>query len=164
MLFRNHYQSGYVTRDMDLARPMVSERVGVTDWVMFEPAEIPVMTPRGPREYRARMALGWSGGLQIELIEPLNDDTRALYSDALAPDGKDYVPRFHHVAVRRATLENLRSEIESLGLPLLMAGEVPGFHFYYVDYREQLGHHVELTWASEEMWAYNKWPANKLVE
>jgi len=54
MLFRNHYQSGYVTRDMDLARPMVSERVGVTDWVMFEPAEIPVMTPRGPREYAAR--------------------------------------------------------------------------------------------------------------
>ena len=164
MLFRNHYQNGYVTRDMDSAKPMVSERFGVTEWVMFDPAEISVMTPPGPREYRTRMALGWSGGLQIELIEPLNDDTRELYSDALAPDAKDYVPRFHHVAVRRATLENLRSEIESLGLPLLMAGEVPGFHFYYVDYREQLGHHVELTWASEEMWAYNKWPANKLVE
>ncbi len=163
MFFRNHYQNGYVTRDLDRALPAVSELCGVSDWVMFDPAEIPVHTPDGPRDYRARMALGWSGGLQIELIEPLNDDTRALYRDALAPDAHDPVPRFHHVAVRRATPEDLASEVAQLGLPLLMRGEVPGFHFCYVDFRAELGHHVEMAWASDKMWAYNQWPDGKPI-
>ena len=46
-------------------------------------------------------------------------------------------------------------------LPLLMHGGVPGFTFYYVDMRRQLGHFVEMTWATDEMWAFNKWPADK---
>jgi len=163
MFFKGHYQNGYVTRDIERAMELASSRFGLSDYVMFDPAELTVATPGGNRAYRARMALAWSGGLQIELIEPLNDDTRELYRDALAPDASDFIPRFHHVAVRRQTLEELQRAIAGIGVPLLMEGEVPGFVFYYVDMRQQLGHHVEMTWATDEMWAYNKWPADRPV-
>jgi len=163
MFFRNHYQNGYVTRDIDRALPLFTSRFGVSEWVTFDPAEILVRTAQGPRDYRARMALGWSGSLQLELIEPLNDDTRELYRDALAPDIADFIPRFHHAAVRRTTLEEMKREVGSLGLPLLMEGEVPGFVFCYIDMRQQLGHHIEIAWASDEMWAFNKWPADKSI-
>jgi hypothetical protein len=163
MFFRGHYQNGYVTRDIDEAKILMSERFGLSDYVMFDPADIEVDTPYGRRAYKSRMALAWSGGLQIELIQPLNEDTRELYRDALAPEAGDFIPRFHHIAVRRPTVETLRHEVEQIDLPLLMEGEVPGFVFYYVDMRQQLGHHVEMTWATEEMWAYNKWPADRPV-
>jgi len=161
MFFKDHYQNGYVTHDIDRAIDLMSTNFGLSDYVMFDPADISVNTPHGPRAYKARMALAWSGGLQIELIQPLNDDTRVLYRDALAADVADYVPRFHHVAVRRPTLEALRAEVKQLGFPFLMDGEVPGFVFYYIDVRPQIGHHVEMTWATDEMWAFNQWPADK---
>jgi len=161
MFFKGHYQNGYVTRDLDRAMALMSDRFGLADYVMFDPADMLVNTPAGTRAYKARMALAWSGGIQIELIQPLNDATCELYRDALAPEPSDFVPRFHHVAVRRETPERLTSEIGRMELPLLMDGGVPGFTFYYVDMRRQLGHFVEMTWATEEMWAFNKWPADK---
>jgi len=161
MFFSGYYQNGYVTHDIDRAMEIASAQFGLSDYVMFDPAEMAVTTPGGARVYRARMALAWSAGLQIELIQPLNDDTRELYRDASARDSSDPVPRFHHVAVRRPTREDLACDVATTGLPLLMNGEVPGFVFYYVDFRRQLGHHVEMTWATDEMWAYNKWPLGR---
>lgn len=161
MFLKGYYQNGYVTHDLDRAKDSVSATLGIDDWVVFDPADVAVTTPRGGKAYKARMTLGWSSGVQIELIQPLNDDTRELYSDALAADISDWTPRFHHIAVRRSSREELEAAVAATNLPLLMSGEVPGFVFSYIDFRAQLGHYVEMTWATDDMWAYNKWPAGR---
>jgi len=161
MFLKGYYQNGYVTHDLDRAKDIVSAACGVGDYLMFDPADLEVMTPAGPRHYLARMALAWSSGIQLELIQPLNDDTRELYRDALVADTADAIPRFHHVAIRRPTRETLENDVAATGMPLLMSGQTPGFVFRYVDFRPRLGHHVEMTWATDEAWAYNQWPTDR---
>ena len=57
MFFKDHYQNGYVTHDIDRAIDLMSSNFGLSDYVMFDPADISVNTPHGPRAYKARMAL-----------------------------------------------------------------------------------------------------------
>jgi hypothetical protein len=48
------------------------------------------------------------------------------YLPYLPPDKTDCSPRFHHMAMRREDLGEMRAEIARLDLPLAFEGEVPG--------------------------------------
>lgn len=162
MLFRGYYQNGYITHDLDMAMDLASRQFGLADYVTFDPTSCVVRTPNGDERYDARVAMAWSGDLQVELIQPLGD-TIEFYRDVLPQDTSDFRPRFHHVAVRRPDLELMRREIAALGLSIPLDGTVPGMTFIYVDTRSWLGHFLELVWGSDEIWSYLGWPAGKPV-
>lgn len=161
MFMRGHYQNAYVTHDLDRAMKLVTGRFGKIDWIVFEPDMI-LRTPQGEKPSSVRAALGWAGGLQLELIQP-GAGFQEHYLPFLPADKADPSPRFHHMAVRRDDLDAMRAEIEQLGLPVAFEGEVPGLVYIYLDARESLGHFFEYVWASPEGWEMIGWPEGRPV-
>ena len=93
----NYYQTAYITRNRDKAVAMLRERHGMTDdFILFEP-DIEVKTPKGVGRAQTRVALGWAGRHQIEIIEPVSGLVD-LYYPSLPQD--DHSLGFHHTAVR----------------------------------------------------------------
>ncbi|HUD30130.1 MAG TPA: VOC family protein [Novosphingobium sp.] len=158
---RGHYQNAYVTHDLDRAMQRAGDLLGIAEFIVFEP-DMVLETPQGRREASVRAALGWSAGLQVELIEPVSGYVDH-YLPFLPPDRRDPSPRFHHVGVRRDDIGAMRAEIARTGLPLAFEGSVPGLTFVYLDARETLGHYFEYVWASAEGWAGQGWPPDRPI-
>ena len=161
MFLQGHYQNAYVTHDLDKAKALLTERYGLTDYVTFEPDMI-LKTPDGDKPSAVRAAFGWAGGLQIELIQPVSGFVDH-YTPFLPSDKSDATPRFHHMAVRRDDLDQMRAEIGRLGVPLAFEGSVPGLVFIYLDARATLGHYLEYIWADKAGWEMMQWPKGRPV-
>jgi Glyoxalase/Bleomycin resistance protein/Dioxygenase superfamily len=158
---QGHYQNAYVTHDIDAAMEIMRRRFGIDRYIQFEP-DMPFLTQAGPRQVHVKACLAWTGGLQIELIQPV-DGYIDHYVPYLPTDRSDPTPRFHHIAVRRDDQSAMRQEIAQLGLPLAFEGEVPGLLFIYLDARESVGHYFEYVWATPQMWADTGWPNDRPV-
>lgn len=160
--FRAHFQNAYVTHDMDRAMAEINDRFGKIDWIVFEPDMI-LKTPEGDKESSVRAALGWQGGHQVELIQPVRGYLDH-YLPAMRKDRNDWRPVFHHIAVRRDDEAEMRREIEEMGFPVLFESALPGLMiFVYIDARETLGHCIEYIWATPEGWDMQGWPKDKPV-
>lgn len=161
MHLKGHYQNAYVTHDRDRAMALLDERYGKIDWITFDP-EMTVKTPSGDKDASLKVAVGWAGGLNLELIEPVGGWYES-YAPFLTADESDPTPRFHHIAVRRENEAAMRAEIEGLGLPLAFEGGMPGLVFIYLDARQTLGHYLEYVWGDEAFWASQGWPEGRPV-
>jgi hypothetical protein len=167
MFLRGHMQNAYVTHDLDRAVEMIGNRYGVEKFDRFEPDMI-VRTPAGEQPMVNRVASFWAGMLNIEIIEPVSGAIEH-YLTMMPADRKDYVPRFHHVSLRRDDEAAMRKEIAELGFPLAFEGPlsiksaIPNIIFVYLDARETLGHYVEFTWKSPEGWKFVGWPEGRPV-
>jgi hypothetical protein len=161
MYLRNHFQNAYVTHNLDKAMAMIDDRFGKIDWIVFDPT-MTLQTPQGPKESTVRAALGWSYGLQIELIEPVSGQVDH-YLPVLPADRNDPTPQFHHIAVRRDDEAAMRREIDQLDFPLIFESSVPGLVFIYLDGSKTLGHAFEYIWATPEGWEMQGWPKDKVV-
>jgi hypothetical protein len=157
MYLRNHYQNAYVTRDLDQAISLLEARYGLNGFFPIDLTQ-DVVTPGGKAKLNMRLAYAWIGKMQIELIQPVSGCVDH-YVDSLPPGQADHSPRFNHVALRRDTWEELKSEVEALKLPVLVEGSLPGLRFIYLDARQDLGHLLEYVWATPEMWQRLGWPA-----
>jgi hypothetical protein len=159
MLLKGHYQNAYVTHDRQWAMDHVSEKYGLRDWLQFE-VEFPVQTPDGEQLQATKVAAAWAGHLQIELIEPVSG-----YIDPFLPylpeDKSDPSLRFHHISLRRESIDEIKQEIAQLGLPVVCEGGIPDLIYHYVDTRATLGHYLEYVWASEEGWKMVGWPEGR---
>lgn len=158
MSLRRHYQNAYVTHDLDRAVARIARQHGVSGFQAFD-AEMILRTPGGEKPARMRVALGWVGPLQIELIQPMSGyvDPYAAY---LPADAADPVPRLHHIAVRRDDLDAMRREIAASGLPVIFESEAAGLVCALLDARESLGHYLEYVWATPDGWKMVGWPAS----
>jgi Glyoxalase/Bleomycin resistance protein/Dioxygenase superfamily len=161
MFLNGHYQNAYVTHDLDKAMSLLTERFGLSNYIVFEPSMV-LKTPEGEKAATVRAALAWAGGLQFELIEP-GSGYQDHYLTFLPDDPADPTPRFHHAAVRRDDLAAMREEIAQLGLSTAFEGSVPGLVFIYLDARSTLGHYLEYVWASPEGWDMIGWPRERPV-
>lgn len=160
--FREHFQNAYVTHDMDRAMAEIDNRFGKTDWITFEPDMI-LKTPQGDKPSSVRAALGWQGGHQLELIQPVKGYLDH-YLSAMREDKTDWRPTFHHVAVRRDDVAEMRREIEEMGFPVLFESSVEELMiFIYIDARETIGHCIEYIWATEAGWEMQGWPKGLAV-
>ena len=160
MRLTGHYQNAYITHDLDKGMELFKSRFELGEFLVFDPAELTVQTPRGESPYSARIATAWAGTLQIELIQPLSGFVD-FYREVLPDDPADVLPRFHHIALRRPAVRELHRDMAESGMPMVMEGAVPGLTFTYLDARPVFGHYIELCTATEEMWQYNSWPTNK---
>jgi len=161
MFLEGHYQNAYVTHDLDQAMAELDGRYGEIEWIRFDP-EMTLKTPSGDKEASLRVAVGWAGGLNLELIQPVSGWYEA-YAPFLPADKSDPTPHFHHIAMRREDEDAMRAEIAELGLPLAFEGGMPGLTFIYLDGRESLGHYLEFVWGDANFWASQAWPKDRPI-
>ena len=154
MFMQSAYQNAYVTRNRDKAVATLRDRHGMTDdFILFEP-DIEVRTPGGVGRAQTRVALGWTGDLQIEIIEPVS----GLVDIYLPYLPKDDSLRFHHASTRVDDWIPFLKEIERQKYPVAYAGGFEGLQFVYLDARDTLGHYLEYMWATPEWWKQLRWP------
>ena len=150
MFLENHYQNAYVTRNIEQAMGLFREKYGLANFKHFQVAT-ELSTPAGRGTAVTKIALGWVGRLQYELIEPVSGMID-VYETGL-PDR--YPMRFHHCAMRVHDWDTFRAEVERRGWPVAIEGVGTGglLKFLYVDARESLGHYLEYCWMTPERWA-----------
>ncbi len=153
MIFQNHFQNAYVTRDLDKSIELMKARYGIDHFLCIDP-DIEVITPQGLRHSTCKAALGWAdSSMLIELIQPL-DGTVDIYSEFLPEDDS---PRFHHAAMTTENWDETHAYLEENGWTIAVEHHMPeGLSFMYVDARDTIGHYLEYIWATPEMWAYLK--------
>ncbi len=151
MHLNNFFQNAYVTRSLEHAVDFVRERHGIGEFVYFEP-EMDVYTSQdGHGPCHVKVALGWAGPLQLELIEPVSGNLQH-YLDYLPEDPSDNSLRLHHICMRVLDWDKAREDIERQKFPVAYEGGVEGVKFVYLDARDTFGHYLEYLWASPEMW------------
>jgi hypothetical protein len=147
MFLERHYQNAYVTPNLEQALVKLRTEHGVGDFMCID-SSIPVWTPGGEGVATTRIALGWVGDLQYELIQPISGPV-GIYSDAVR---EDQLLRFHHVAMRADDWDALRGDIDGRARSIVYRGQTDGLKFVYVDARDTLGHYLEYVWATPEKW------------
>ncbi|WP_072691334.1 VOC family protein [Rhodococcus marinonascens] len=143
------FQICWVVDDIDTAERHFTQQLGVERWlrlpnVHFGPDHC---TYRGkPADYVVHVSLGYAGGQQLELIQPVSG--RNIYTEQLAKSG----PGVHHVAWIPDDFESALAEAGRRGLPIVQQGRVEGvgMEFAYLD-GGPLGSYVELMKLSDEM-------------
>ena len=94
-----------------------------------------------------KLALGWIGELQYELIEPVSG-LIDVYREGLS---NAQPMHFHHVCMRVADWTEFRARIDRERRPVVMEGGTPGHLLWlYVDARDTLGHFLEYCWMTPE--------------
>ncbi|MBZ5736637.1 VOC family protein [Nocardioides mangrovi] len=125
-------QVAWVTDDIDATERLLTEQFGVAAWtripdVRFGPEDT---TLRGePVDLTLHVSLGYSGELQLELIQPLTGES--IYTEFLAAHG----PGLHHVCFAVDDLEAACAAAVDAGVPVLMRGSMMGgeIEFAYID-------------------------------
>lgn len=147
MLEGQHYQNGYITRDIEKAIARFRNYAGVENVVSFE-VPVEVTTPKGRGTAVSKLAFIWINNLQYELIQPVSGLVD-VYSDALPTD--DSI-KFHHICMRVPEWNDFRARVDRMGYPVVLEGGSDALKFLYLDAREFLGHYLEYVWMTPERW------------
>lgn len=156
MSFAGLFQNAYVTRDLDRAIALCGPTMGIADFVAMD-YDLVLRVDGAERPVRLRVATGWAGSMQVELIQPVSGHVDP-YVTGLPADPAEFVPRFHHVAVRRDDPAALASEIAALGLPVIFETGGNGIGSVFIDATASIGHPVEFVFATPEGWRLLGWP------
>ena len=149
VLYRNHFQLGYVVRDLEGAMRTMRERMGVTQW---EVRHLPESAPG--------RALGnaWVDGILIELVD-VKPDRETIYHAWIPEDDEGL--RLHHLGYlidSEAEWRQAIAQFEAAGFTPALVGGAPGLmDWYYADTVAMLGHYTELvrytSEAGKQFWA-----------
>ena len=137
-------QNGYVVPDLDAAIGHWAAVLGIGPWQVIDPLPVTDARYRGrPTSAAAAIALSYSGDLQIELIQPLND-APSPYTDFLS-----VCPRggLQHVSSwpAAADFDTARAAFTAAGGALLFEGTVGATRFVYLDTIGSLGTCFEMA-------------------
>ncbi|QFR01691.1 VOC family protein [Streptomyces phaeolivaceus] len=141
LLHPGFYKLGYVTNDRDQAVDVLSERLGIEEFVPFEPAF--TVTTEDGRTGEASLRCAFSAGRQlvIEVLQPV-DGLVDIFTESLTDSG-GFQLVFHHVAVLVEDLGAVKKAAAALGLAPAIEAHLPtGMSFTYLKL-PGLGHYVE---------------------
>lgn len=136
------FQLAYVTNDLERAVKLLGESYAITNWSYIEAGVM-------------RVALAWTNGQQIELIETAKEQYQPLYDDWIGRKG-DFVIRHHHYGYFINSEEEwalLRQQITKAGRKMWMDIEVEAMKVIYIEAPE-LGHFLEYIFPNEAGGAY----------
>jgi hypothetical protein len=144
-----HYQNAYITRDIDAAIEVFRARHGFDGFQRYE-LSYELKTRTGPGTASIKLALGWMGNVQYELIQPVSGLVDVYSSDL--PERS--ILKFHHVAMRvKDDWQGFRAEVDRQQLPVIMEGGTPGqSQWLYIDGRDTVGHYLEYCYMPPERW------------
>ena len=136
-VFNETMQVALVVDDIEATMRAYVEDYGIGPWDIYEfnPDTVSDLEKDGqPVACAWRLALAMVGGMQWELIQPLDD--RSIYSDFLKAKG----PGLHHVAVGSPTsyAETLES-LTAKGHRVLLSGKYNGVTFAYLSTDDDMG-------------------------
>jgi hypothetical protein len=137
VLFRHHFQTAYVVRDLAGASAAFREHLGISKWhVLPLPDGSPVR----------RIGLAYVQNLMIELIEA-DPGQESIYR-SWVPES-DTAARFHHHGFLIDNTDEFHQaarQFEASGFRTAMAGNSGDIlDFHYADTVDQLGHFCELV-------------------
>jgi methylmalonyl-CoA/ethylmalonyl-CoA epimerase len=140
-LFTETLQISIVVPDLDAAVRVYADEYGIGPWAIYEfnPETVRDMRERGEAvQRRWRLALATVGGVQWELVQPLDPDS--VYARFLAEHG----PGVHHVGVGVRDYAAATAELAARGHDVLLGGEYKGVTFSYHSTDRDLGVIAEL--------------------
>jgi len=117
------------------------DNYGIGPWDIYEfnPSNAKDLCEYGkPVERSWRLAITMIGGVQWELIEPL--DNESIYAQFLAQKGEGV----HHIAVLAPKFEEMLAAQAKQGKDLVLSGEFSGIKVAYLDTERDLGVVVEI--------------------
>jgi hypothetical protein len=140
-VFTETIQIAVVVRDLDAAMRTYVHDYGIGPWEIygFDPGNVADLREDGERVERAwRLAIAYVGGVQWELIEPLDEES--VYARFLAETGGG----LHHVGVAVPDFDGTLAEQAGRGNGVLLGGEYKGIRFAYLDTVGDLGFVTEI--------------------
>ncbi|MHC9043234.1 VOC family protein [Microbacterium saperdae] len=146
MIDGTHYQTAYVTPDLDKALATFTAAAETRNVIEYEGSS-DVLTASGPATTVNKLGLAWVNDLQYEFIQPISDP-EGVFSEALAT-GKT---TFHHLAYRVADWDIFREKVAAHPYPIVIERNTGDLKFLYLDARTVLGHYLEYVWMTDEMW------------
>jgi catechol 2,3-dioxygenase-like lactoylglutathione lyase family enzyme len=138
-------QNGYVVRDLGAAVSHWTEVIGVGPFFVIDRQPINGLRHRGePSEAAISVALAQSGGIQIELIQVL-DDAPSAFQDFLRSGHEG----LHHIAFWTEHFDRAMRAARDRGLAVLQEGcsgsGAPDERFVYFDAENHPGTVIELS-------------------
>ncbi len=128
-------QIGMVVYSVD--RTMESfKKLGIGPWMLWEGTPEFTLEKDGPVNASLKIAMAYSGGVQLELIEVTSG--RSYYNDTL-----DSREGLHHLGYMVNNLEELVHQCKDIGIEILQRGQIKskGFtiDYAYMDTRKSCG-------------------------
>jgi hypothetical protein len=109
-------QLGFVVNDIDQSLPYYASFYNIDTWYEPKYAEKNYWVGGKELDLEQRLVMGFSGKVQIELIEAAG--TGHLYADYLAQRGKG----LQHLGFYLSDLAGRRQIAEDLGIPVIISG------------------------------------------
>jgi hypothetical protein len=152
MQLQGHFQNAYVTRDLDAAIELFRVQYGFAGFSRHE-VSYECKTPVRSGTATVKLALGWIGNIQYELIQPVSG-VIDVYTDCATADATDRsVLHFHHICMRVSDWDEFRAQLDREKQAVVAEGGTPGHLLWlYVDARRTLGHYLEYCWMTPERW------------
>jgi Glyoxalase/Bleomycin resistance protein/Dioxygenase superfamily len=148
-LFRKHFQTSYVARDIEKTSALFGEKFGVAKWHVLD-----ALALVGDAAPVKSIATAYAGNVMLELIEPI-PGRESIYDGWLNP-GQDL--RFHHHGYSiddDAEMGAVRELLDRAGItaiptervvgPVMAAGLDGILEFLYADTVDELGHYCEFV-------------------
>jgi Glyoxalase/Bleomycin resistance protein/Dioxygenase superfamily len=135
-VFTDVLQVAVVVRDLEAAMRRYWEGYGIGPWQIYEfiPGTVQDMTRDGqPAEFSLRLALARLGGVMVELIEPLDDES--IYAEFLRARGEGV----HHIGLAASEYATARAALEARAHPSITGDVYNGVTFSYHDTEQELG-------------------------
>jgi hypothetical protein len=123
-------------RDIEAAMRTYVHEYGIGPWDIYEfnPDTVRDMREDGqPVERAFRLSLAMVGGVQWELIQPLDDES--IYARFLAEKGEGV----HHIGVASPSFDGTIAELEGKDHEVIFGGEYRGVRFAYLSTDRDLG-------------------------
>ncbi|HWA83507.1 MAG TPA: VOC family protein [Fimbriimonadaceae bacterium] len=136
-------QVAFVVRDIEKARHRFAALLGVEPPEIVETrpgSEVDLVYRGRPSDAQAKLAFIDLENVQIELIEPIGEDS--AWADGLAEDGE----RLHHLAFWTESVDEASAHIERQDVPMVMRGafnDLSGEYLYF-DGQKDFGCFIEL--------------------
>lgn len=104
-IFKKVLQIGFVVKDAEFVAKTYAEKYGIGPWDFYGPGMLSNIKMYGnPIDFDIKVACGFIGDVEIELIEPLDD--KSIYAEHLREHGEG----LHHLAFD--TTENYQTTMK----------------------------------------------------
>jgi hypothetical protein len=132
------FQLGYVTADIAAAKEVFRQQYGVTGYLEFDTA-----ASAPPGSFGIKVALGYSRGVMVELIEP-DPRSPGIYGDAV---DSARPATLHHLGflIDQQAFDAHEIELAASGVPVPVVNRSGGMCLLYADTRAGDGLFTELV-------------------
>lgn len=134
-------QVAIVVRDIEEASRRWADALGAepANIIVTQPGDEVRMTYRGrPSSAQAKLAFYDMGGVQLELIEPIGEDS--AWYEGLANRGEGV----HHLAFWVDGMDRSLAFLDARGMPLIHRGDMGEGQYAYYNAQDRLGVMIEL--------------------